>query len=209
MVEWITQLLERLGYVGIALLMFLENVFPPVPSELIMPFAGFTASRGELCFIGVLIAGTVGSLVGALPWYWVGYKIGCKRLAAWADKHGRWFTLSGDEVKQANGWFEKHCGKAVLFGRLVPAVRTLISVPAGIANMSWTRFLTYSLIGTLIWNSVLTVLGYQLGENYSKVAEYLDPVSKGIVALILLTYIYRVIRFKGAKHTRAGEASSH
>lgn len=208
MVEWITQLLERMGYVGIALLMFLENVFPPIPSELIMPFAGFTASRGELSFVGVLIAGTLGSLVGALPWYLAGYKIGCKRLASWADKHGRWFTLTGDEVKRANGWFEQHCGKAVLFGRLVPAVRTLISVPAGIAGMSWTRFLTYSLIGTLTWNAVLTVLGYQLGENYSKVAEYLDPVTKGIVALIVLVYLYRVIRFKESKQTRTSEASS-
>ncbi len=196
MVEWITELLERLGYLGIALLMFLENVFPPIPSELIMPFAGFAASRGELNFFGVLIAGTVGSLAGALPWYWLGYKIGCKRLASWADKHGRWFTLSGEEMKQANAWFEKHCGKAVLFGRLVPAVRTLISVPAGIASMSLRRFITYSLVGTLMWNAVLTTLGFQLGENYSKVGEYLDPVTKVIVGSIIAFYLYRVVRFK-------------
>jgi membrane protein DedA with SNARE-associated domain len=199
MVQWITDLLERLGYVGIALLMFLENLFPPIPSELIMPFAGFAASRGDLNFIGVLLAGTLGSLVGALPWYFVGYKIGCKRLASWADKHGRWLTLSGDEVKKANAWFEKHCGKAVFFGRLVPAVRTLISVPAGIAAMSWTRFIMYSLLGSMLWNSVLAGLGYQLGENYSKVAQYMDPVTKGIVGLIIAAYVYRVIRFKGSK----------
>ena len=203
MVQWITDLLERMGYVGISLLMFLENVFPPIPSELIMPFAGFAASQGELAFVGVVLAGTIGTIAGALPWYWIGYKIGCKRLANWADKHGRWLTLTGDEVKNANGWFQKHCGKAVLFGRLIPAIRTLISVPAGIAEMSLARFLTYSIIGTLIWNTVLAALGYQLGENYSKVADYLDPVTKGIVGLIVLTYLYRVIRFKGSKQKAA------
>lgn len=203
MVQWITDLLERMGYVGISLLMFLENVFPPIPSELIMPFAGFAAAQGEMSFVGVLVAGTIGSLAGALPWYWLGYKIGCKRLASWADTHGRWLTLSGDEVKNANSWFQKHCGKAVVFGRLIPAIRTLISVPAGIAEMSLARFLTYSLLGTLIWNTLLAGLGYQLGENYAKVAQYLDPVTKIIVGSIVLTYLYRVIRFKGSKQKAA------
>lgn len=196
MVEWITELLERLGYVGIALLMLAENLFPPIPSELIMPFAGFSAARGELSFVGVLIAGTLGSLVGALPWYYAGRALGCKRLAAWADAHGRWFTVSGDDVKQANVWFARHCAKAVFFGRVIPAVRTLISVPAGIAQMSITRFLIYSAIGTLLWNVVLAFLGFKLGENYSKVADFLDPVTKAIVAAIIAVYLYRVVRFR-------------
>jgi membrane protein DedA with SNARE-associated domain len=173
-------------------------LFPPIPSELIMPFAGFAAARGDLNLIGVLIAGTIGSLVGALPWYWAGRALGCHRLASWADKHGRWFTMSGHEVKKAVTWFERHCGKAVFFGRLVPAVRTLISVPAGIAEMSIVRFLIYSTLGTLIWNIVLAGFGYKLGENYSKVAEFLDPITKAIVAAIVVVYLYRVVRFKKA-----------
>lgn len=196
MVEWITQLLERLGYIGIALLMLAENLFPPIPSELIMPFAGFASARGELNFIGVIAAGTVGSLIGALPWYWAGRALGHERLVKWADKHGRWLTLSGDEVKEANRWFARHCGRAVLFGRLVPAIRTLISVPAGIAQMNIARFLLYSALGTLIWNVTLAGLGLKLGENYSKVADVLDPVTKAIVAAIIAIYLYRVVRFK-------------
>jgi membrane protein DedA with SNARE-associated domain len=205
MVEWITQLLERLGYVGIALLMLAENLFPPIPSELIMPFAGFTAAQGNLSIVGVLVAGTVGSLVGALPWYYAGRALGCKRLAAWADKHGRWLTMSGDEVKRANTWFARHCGKAVFFGRVVPAVRTLISVPAGIAEMSIARFLIYSTLGTLLWNVVLASLGFKLGENYSKVAEILDPITKGIIATIVVVYLYRVVRFKKSSASTASD----
>lgn len=196
MVEWIVEFLERTGYLGIALLMLAENLFPPIPSELIMPFAGFSAARGDLSFTGVVLAGTCGSLAGALPWYWAGRALGCRRLADWADRHGRWLTLSGSEVRGANEWFARHCGKAVFFGRLVPAVRTLISVPAGIAEMSMTRFLVYSTLGTLLWNVALTWLGFQLGENYSKVAEYLDPVTKVIVGTIVAAYLYRVMRPK-------------
>jgi membrane protein DedA with SNARE-associated domain len=194
MVDWITRTLEQMGYLGVALLMFAENIFPPIPSELIMPFAGFAASRGDMSFVGVLIAGTLGTVVGALPWYWAGHSLGCKRLAAWADKHGRWFTLSGKDVVRANEGFTRHCGKAVLIGRLVPAVRTLISIPAGIAEMKLSRFLMFTLLGSLIWNVTLVTLGYQLGQNYSKVAEYLDPITKGILGLIVLTYLYRVVR---------------
>lgn len=198
MIEWITELLERLGYVGIALLMLAENLFPPIPSELIMPFAGFAAARGDLHFLGVLIAGTTGSLLGALPWYYAGRALGCKRLVTWADKHGRWLTMSGEQVKQANSWFARHCGKAVFVGRLVPAVRTLISVPAGIAEMSLARFLVYSVLGTLLWNVVLASLGFKLGENYAKVGEFLDPITKAVIAIIVAVYLYRVIRFKKA-----------
>lgn len=204
-VDWLIRTLEHMGYLGVLLLMLAENIFPPIPSELIMPFAGFAASRGEMSFAGVLIAGTCGTLLGAVPWYWAGRALGCERLARWADKHGRWFTMSGDEVRKANKWFARHCGKAVLIGRLAPAVRTFISIPAGIAEMSWPRFLVYTTLGTLIWNGVLVTLGHQLGENYSKVAEYLDPVTKGIVALIVVGYLYRVIRGgkrKGRQQTK-------
>lgn len=196
MVDWITELLERLGYLGIGLLMLAENLFPPIPSELIMPFAGFAAARGELSFLGILIAGTIGSLLGALPWYYAGRALGCERLAAWADRHGRWLTMSGDQVKRANSWFTRRCAKAVFFGRVVPAIRTLISIPAGIAEMSIARFLIYSALGTTLWNVALASLGFMLGENYPKVAEFLDPVTKTIVVVIMAIYLYRVVRFR-------------
>ena len=199
MTEWITGVLERMGYAGIALLMFAENLFPPIPSELIMPFAGFAASRGELHPLGVLAAGTIGAVLGAVLWYYAGRKLGAERIAAWADRDGRWLTLSRAEVERVIAWFERHCGKAVLFGRLIPAVRTLISVPAGVARMAFSRFCLYSTIGTVIWNGGLVALGYRLGESYSQVAEYMDPVSKGVIGVIVATYLYRVVRGNKAR----------
>jgi membrane protein YqaA with SNARE-associated domain len=131
MFDWITGLVERTGYVGIALLMLAENVFPPIPSELIMPLAGFAAAQGELGMAGVVAAGTAGALAGALLWYGLGRWVGLERLKRWAAEHGRWLTVSPDDLDRAAAWFGRHGGAAVLVGRLVPAVRTLISVPAG------------------------------------------------------------------------------
>src|SRR5215208_6279797 len=121
MFDWITGLVDRTGYLGIALLMLAENVFPPIPSELIMPVAGFTAAWGELTMAGVVLAGTAGSLLGALLWYYVGRWAGLERLKCWAGKHGRWLTITPEEVDEAAAWFDRHCGKAVLIGRLIPA----------------------------------------------------------------------------------------
>ncbi len=135
MFDWITGIVDRTGYLGVALLMFAENLFPPVPSELIMPLAGFAAARGDLSLPLVLAAGVAGSLAGALFWYWIGRKVGADRLKRWAGRHGRWLTLSPGDVDEADAWFDRHGVKAVLLGRLIPAVRTLVSVPAGLAAM--------------------------------------------------------------------------
>src|SRR3546814_5794331 len=129
MFDWIVAAIERTGYLGIALLMLAENLFPPIPSELIMPLAGFTAAQGNLSFPLLVAAGTTGSLLGAVFWYIIGRWLGCDRLKRWADRHGRWMTMSPEDVDKAAEWFGRHAGKAVLFGRLVPAVRTLLSVP--------------------------------------------------------------------------------
>ena len=196
MFDWITGLVERTGYLGIALLMLAENVFPPIPSELIMPMAGFTAARGALNMVGVVVAGTVGSLAGVLLWYYIGRWIGLERLKRWAAKHGRWLTISPEEVDEAAAWFDRHCGKAVLIGRLIPAVRTLISVPAGVAGMGLTRFLTYSALGTALWTALLATAGYLLEDQYQKVDDYLNPVSNVILGLIVLGYLYRVVTFR-------------
>ena len=196
MFDWITGLVEQTGYLGIALLMLAENVFPPIPSELIMPMAGFTAARGKLSMVGVVVAGTAGSLAGALLWYYIGRWIGLERLKRWAAKHGRWLTISPEEVDEAAAWFNRHCGKAVLVGRLIPAVRTLISVPAGVAGMALMRFLTYSALGTALWTALLAAAGYLLEDQYQKVGDYLNPVSNVILGLIVLGYLYRVITFR-------------
>lgn len=196
MFDWVTGFIEQSGYFGIALLMFAENVFPPIPSELIMPLAGFTAARGELDVALVVVAGTTGSVAGALLWYYVGLWIGGERLNRLAARHGRWLTVSPKEIDRARGWFARHCGKAVLTGRLVPAVRTLISVPAGIAAMGTTRFLLYSTIGTAIWTGLLAGAGYLLQEGYRAVSGYVDPVSNVIFGALVLYYVYRVVTFR-------------
>ncbi|WP_421656571.1 DedA family protein [Leptothermofonsia sp. ETS-13] len=178
MVEWITNTMNSMGYVGIGLLMFLENLFPPIPSELIMPLAGFTAAQGKMDFGMAVLAGVVGTMAGALPWYYAGKILGEVRLRHWADRYGKWLTLSGRDIDKANYWFQKQGAKAVLLCRLVPGVRTVISLPAGISEMSIVPFLLYSTLGTTLWIVFLTALGYFLGSNYYLVDEYLGPVSK-------------------------------
>lgn len=195
MFDWITGF-QKMGTLGIVLLMFAENVFPPIPSELVMPLAGFSAARGEHSLVIVIIAGSIGSLLGALLWYYIGKKIGAERLKWWTTKHGRWLTLSPREVDQACAWFNRHGGKAVFIGRLIPAVRTLISVPAGIAAMPLRSFLLYSGAGTILWTALLATAGYYLESQYDKVAGWMNPVSNVVIGLILLGYLYRVVRFR-------------
>jgi membrane protein DedA with SNARE-associated domain len=196
MFEWITGLVERGSYWGIALLMLLENVFPPIPSELIMPLAGFTAARGDLSLLGVIVAGSIGSLAGALLWYGIGRWLGLDRLKGFAARHGRWLTLSPEDLDQAQGFFTRHGGKAVLLGRLVPGVRTLISVPAGIVGMPLPSFLLWTGIGTVVWTALLAGAGYLLESQYEAVSAWLGPVSNVIVGAIVVFYLYRVVTFR-------------
>ena len=196
MFEWIANTLAWAGYVGVAVLMLAENLFPPIPSELIMPLAGFVAARGEMSLPGVIAAGTLGSIVGTLPWYWAGRMFGPERLKSLAGRHGRWLTVSPTDVDRARVWFDKHGRAGVFFGRLVPAVRTLISVPAGLAHMPIGSFLTYSCLGSLAWTTLLASAGYLLQDRYEEVARYLDPVSKIVLGLIVLAYIYRLVTFR-------------
>jgi membrane protein DedA with SNARE-associated domain/uncharacterized membrane protein YkvA (DUF1232 family) len=191
--DWITNTVSESGYVGIVLMMLAENVFPPIPSELIMPLAGFVAAKGELNPVLVVLAGTLGSVLGALPWYYAGLGLGEKRVCAFAARHGRWLTLSEKEIGQAIRWFERHGRIAVLIGRLVPTVRTLISLPAGMARMKLASFLVYSSIGTLAWTAALTASGFLLESEYQRVSGYIDQVSKIIIGLIVLLYVWRVL----------------
>ncbi|MCD2519092.1 DedA family protein [Massilia sp. G4R7] len=199
MFKFITDFLESSGYLGVFALMALENIFPPIPSELIMPFAGFVVARGDLNLAGVLIAGTAGSIAGALPWYYGARIYGKERLKKFADRHARWMTVTAEDIDNAIGAFDRHGRSVVLFGRLIPAIRTLISVPAGLACMSLGQFLLYSTIGSLAWTGILTGAGFVLESNYEQVGKYVDPVSKGIFGILLAWYIYRVITHRPAK----------
>jgi membrane protein DedA with SNARE-associated domain/uncharacterized membrane protein YkvA (DUF1232 family) len=193
MVDWITKIISSSGYVGIFLLMLAENVFPPIPSELIMPLAGFVAAQGERHPILVGLAGTGGSVLGAWLWYYVGKRLGKERICQLAARYGRWLTLDEKDVGKAITWFERHGGKAVFIGRLVPAVRTLISVPAGIARMALGPFLLASTGGTVLWTGCLTAAGFLLKNEYTLVTNYIDSASKIILGLIVLIYLYRVM----------------
>jgi membrane protein DedA with SNARE-associated domain len=193
MFDWIVQTIEASGYWGIALLMFLENIFPPIPSELIMPVAGYSAARGELNLGLVILAGTAGSMLSALPWYYAGYVMGQARIRYLAGRFGRWLTVSPEDVDKAAIWFERYGGWAVLIGRLIPTIRTLISAPAGVTRMSMGRFLLLSTIGTTIWNVILTMGGYVLKEAYPLVEDYVNPLSTAVVVVVVGVYVFRVI----------------
>jgi membrane protein DedA with SNARE-associated domain len=208
MFDWITGFVVRSGYVGVLLLMLAENVVPPIPSELIMPLAGFTAARGQLSLALVILAGTVGSLLGAVLWYYVGKRLGLERLKHLAARHGRWVTLSPDDVDRADGWFRRHGAKAVFFGRLIPTVRTLISVPAGIACMPLPAFLAWSVLGTSLWTALLAGAGYLLQSQYERVSDYLNPVSTVVVVLIIGWHLYRVATFRADGREQPPEAKS-
>jgi membrane protein DedA with SNARE-associated domain len=195
MTDWITRLIEQMGYLGITLLMFLENLFPPLPSEVIMPMAGFVAGKGELGIAGVLIAGTAGTLAGALFWFAVARKLGEERLRGWAERHGRWITLSPEDIERIDCWFDRHHRWAVPLGHLVPGIRTLISIPAGIFGMGVTRFILLTLLGAGAWTGALGLAGYALGSRYEQVERYLGPASTAIMGAILLWYLYRVATF--------------
>lgn len=198
MADWIVGLIEQYGYLGIALLMLLENVFPPIPSELIMPFAGFAAARGDLHPAGVLAAGTAGSLLGTLPWYWAGRSIGEERLKRAAARHGRWLAMSPDDIAQAGRWFERHGPMAVFLCRLVPTLRSVISAPAGIARMPLPSFLAWTVIGTLLWTGALAGIGYALESRYEQIQAWLNPVSTAVVVIAVAAYLWRVVRWKQA-----------
>lgn len=201
MTEWITQTMASLGYLGIGLLMFLENLFPPIPSELIMPLAGFTIAQGKMSFIPAVLAGIIGTMVGALPWYYAGQLVGERRLRRLADRYGKWLTISSKDIDKANRWFNRHGAKTVLFCRLIPGVRTLISLPAGINRMPIALFLLYSTIGTALWVTLLTALGYFLGRNYSLVELYLAPVSKLVLLGLIIAFVVWIILRKRRKVT--------
>ena len=169
------------GYGAIFAAMFLENLFPPIPSELIMPLGGFYVRSGQLALVPVVLAGLLGTVLGALPWYGIGRLVNEERIEHWLDRHGRWIGISPQELQRSRSWFNRHGTALVFWGRLIPGIRTLISVPAGIEMMPLTPF--------LIWTLLLTLAGYALGEAYVNVEVWLEPVAKLIKVLLVLAVL--------------------
>ncbi len=196
MFDLITGFMEWTGALGIFLLMLAANVIMLVPSELIMPFAGFTAAQGRMSFVLVVLAGTLGSVLGTLGWYCVGRWLGLERIRGLAARHGRWLLLSPAGIDRAEEWFERHGTMVVFLGRLIPGVPTLISMPAGVARMSLAAFLGWTALGTVIWVALLAGGGYLLQSHYARLAGVVDPVSNVLVGLIATWYLYRVVTFR-------------
>lgn len=198
MTQWITDLIASMGYFGVALLMFLENLFPPIPSEVIMPMAGFTAADGDLSISGVLLAGTLGTLAGALFWYFVARSVSEERLQGWLERHGRWLTLAPDDLNSAQKRFHRNQRWAIPIGHLVPGIRTLISIPAGLFAVGLVRFVLLTSAGGGAWTSALGLAGFALGRRFREVEAYVGPASVAIMAALTLYYIYRVATYRPA-----------
>ena len=196
MTEWITGLIEQTGYLGVAFLMFIETVFPPIPSEVIMPLAGLEAQRGAMTLPGVIAAGTFGAMLGNFFWYLFARALGIERFKPFIVRYGRWITANWRDVEKADKWFQSHGIWFVMIGRMLPTVRSLVSVPAGLLHMRIKRFLVASTIGTFGWTTMLAVAGWTLGNQYQDIDQYLGPLSMGILVLLGLYYLYRVATWK-------------
>ncbi len=192
--------MERLGYFGIALLMFLDNIFPPIPSEIIMPSAGYTASQGTLTLMGVIMAGSIGSLLAAAVLYWIGYQFSHAAIFRFVDRYGKYLFIKTEDVKKSLHWFEQHGHRIVFFGRMVPAVRSLISIPAGMSRMPFWKFMLFSGLGTVIWTTFLACVGFYFGENQAFMQQIFSRVGYVILSLVLLGII--VVMYKRHKQQR-------
>ncbi len=192
-------LLRDASYLGVGFLMFLETVFPPIPSEIIMSLAGLEASRGTMSLWGVIAAGTTGAMFGNFFWYLLARAIGLERLRPFIDRFGRWLTMDWAEIQRSERWFRQFGSAFVCIGRMLPTVRSLVSVPAGFLKMSIRRFLFWSTIGTAGWTTLLASAGYQLGSRYGEVDEYIGPVSTAIIVVLVAGYLWRVATWKPSR----------
>lgn len=198
--NWVVDIIDAIGYLGVALLVAIENVFPPIPSEVVLPAAGFAAAQGKANLYGMIVAATIGSLIGAWALYLIAAAIGHVRLHALVVRYGRWVGVKPRDLTRAESWFDDH-PTAVLVCRCVPLIRSLVSVPAGFRRMAPLKFTIYTAIGSLIWNTVLIGAGYLLGDNWGQVEEYVGIFQYLVIGLILLAIGWWVwTRFLSKKH---------
>ncbi len=191
--DWVISVVEALGYVGVALLVTIENVFPPIPSELVLALAGFVASRGEASLLGMIVAATVGSLIGAWILYGVAYVFGPEPVRALVRRFGRWVRITERDLDTAERWFARWSTLAVLLCRCVPLVRSLISVPAGFARMNFISFTVYTTIGSLVWNAIFVTAGFMLGERWETVQLYARWLELATVLGMAAVFVYLVV----------------
>ncbi|QDU37498.1 Inner membrane protein YghB [Maioricimonas rarisocia] len=198
--DFISNTMDSMGYLGVALLMFLENLFPPIPSEVVMPTAGANARSGDKSLVLMIVVGTLGTLAGAVPWYGIARWVGTDRFRKWIDRHGHWLGTDASEIDRADKWFDRYGYWAVTVGRLVPGVRTLISVPAGLSEMPFGPFLLATTIGTVAWTSLLAGLGYWLEGQSDAIARTLKIIGMGVIGVLFVLYIVKVVRHHHQRH---------
>lgn len=182
---WVTDVIDALGYVGVAFLVALESVFPPIPSELVLPLAGFVAGRGDASLPGMILAATIGSVVGAWILYGISAWIGPVRLRAFVVRYGRWFGIKEDDLTRAEVWFDRRSNVAVLVGRCVPIIRSIVSVPAGFRRMPLVLFTVLTAAGSLVWNVALVSAGAVLGENWERVGDVVSLFQTAVIVVIV------------------------
>ncbi|MFT4036639.1 MAG: DedA family protein [Thermomicrobiales bacterium] len=198
---WVTSIIESLGYPGLTILVALENLFPPIPSEVILPLAGFLTGQGRFSFAWVLIASTLGSLIGALLLYAIGVALGKGGVRTLFEKFGHWALLTPDDLTRAEQWFDRYGPVAVFIGRLVPVVRSLVSIPAGYRRMPLVQFVPLTIFGSLLWNGALISLGWAFGDNWHAIEEYvgwLQYVVIVVVGLLVLKFVWGRMRQRSA-----------
>jgi membrane protein DedA with SNARE-associated domain len=196
MTEWARQLLDAGGYTGVFLLMFLETIFPPIPSEVIMPLAGTRAAAGTMNLGGVIASGTAGAMLGNLFWYALARVIGLRRFRPLIERYGRWLTMDWPDVEKAERLFGRFGHWLVLVGRVMPTIRSIISIPAGLLNMRLKSFFLWSTVGTAAWTAALAILGWALGRAYKDIDKVLTPVSVAIIVLIVAAYVWRQLTWR-------------
>jgi len=194
---WVQDVIEQLGAVGVALLVILENVFPPIPSEIVLPFAGFVAQRGDGSIAVMIFAATVGAVIGALVLYAIASVIGDVRLAGFIERFGKWFGVKPADLARAEAWFDRHAVAAVLLGRCVPLIRSVVSIPAGFRRMRLVPFVAYTAAGSAVWNTALIGAGAILGDQWDKVEPYVAVLQYVVIAVIVLFVVrFGVMKFR-------------
>lgn len=188
--DWIVALMDQFGYLGVGLLIAVENIFPPIPSEVVLTFGGFMTTYSDLNVWGVVLAATAGSVAGALVLYWAGRILNAERFEKWlGGRLGRILHLRPDDVEKARVWFEKRGGKAVFLCRFVPIVRSLISIPAGMTRMNVPKFLAFSAAGTFLWNLVLVNLGAFMGASWEKIADAVGTYASVVLVAVVAAFL--------------------
>ncbi|WP_245579810.1 DedA family protein [Brevibacterium album] len=202
--DWVVSVMDALGAPGVGLLVALESLFPPIPSELILPLAGFTASLGEMSLVSAIAWATIGSVSGALALYWVGRAFGHERIARWAAKLP---LVDPADVARTIAWFGRHGRKAVFFGRMIPIFRSLISIPAGIERMSQSWFLLLTMAGSLIWNTAFVLGGFWVGENYHLLERWAGWFQKAVIVVVAAAIVWWIVsRVRRNRLRRSAEA---